>query len=340
MLRRRHVARVLFHQPRTPTQGEWLVAKHPFNNDVASLSRIECMPSDQVAAFGDNLIGILHDLELLATILPVQPHALADHFQDVDDTERSVAFVRAELAMIGMIDRNQSIDGRVACCLELVKLQLALERGKHADTGALQADCRLLQVDEFNARNCPQDFSGGFHHAGYAGMSVQRDPHFDPSLQVRLQLSEPAVEEPDEWRHLERSRAKLSLDRRQCQFCKLDVAARAPGDYLTGLGARQLFHRARAHAPGHLDVARAQLHDAATMARSAHDLVSDAEHIHDIEGKQRDMRRLEHIAASVKYEVRRLCGRRYRCRFLTQPFQYLAIELQTREHRHITAEIA
>src|SRR5258707_13424517 len=111
--------------------------------------------------------------------------------------------------------------------------------------------------------------------------------------------------------------AILLLDRRQGQFCKLDIAARAPGDDLTGLGARQLLHRARAHAPGHLDVARAQLHDAATMARSAHDLVTDAEHIHDIESKQRDVWRLEHIAASVKYEVRRLYGRRYRCRFLT-----------------------
>ncbi len=68
--------------------------------------------------------------------------------------------------MIGMIDRNQGIDARVACCLELVKLQLALERREHADTGALEADCRLLQVDELNAGNCPQDFSGGFHDAG------------------------------------------------------------------------------------------------------------------------------------------------------------------------------
>jgi len=170
---------------------------------------------------------------------------------------RPVAFVRAELAMIGMIDRNQGIDALVACCLELVELQLALECGKHADTGALQADCWLLQVDEFNARNCPQDFNGGFHDAGYAGMAVQCDAHFDPSPQVRLQLSEPAVEEPNEWRHLEWPRAILLLDRRQGQFRKLDIAAWTPGDYLAGLGARQLFHRARAHAPGHFDVARA-----------------------------------------------------------------------------------
>jgi hypothetical protein len=76
------------------------------------------------------------------------------------------------------------------------------------------------------------------------------------------------------------------------------------------------------------------------MAWSAHHLVGDAEHIHDVEGEQRDMRRLEHIAASVKHEVRGLRRRRYRRRFLAEPLQQLAIELQTRQHGHIAAEIA
>jgi hypothetical protein len=41
---------------------------------------------------------------------------------------------------------------------------------------------------------------------------VQRDPHFDPSLQLRFQLSEPTLEEPHERQHLERPRAALSFD--------------------------------------------------------------------------------------------------------------------------------
>src|SRR5580704_2259329 len=52
------------------------------------------------------------------------------------------------------------------------------------------------------------------------------------------------------------------------------------------------------------------------------------------------MRGLEHIAAGIKYEVRRFGGLRYGRRFLTESLQHLVIELQTREHRHIAAEIA
>jgi hypothetical protein len=44
--------------------------------------------------------------------------------------------------------------------------------------------------------------------------------------------------------------------------------------------------------------------DAAAMGRPAHDLIGDAERIHDIERQQRDMRRLEHIAAGIEHEIR------------------------------------
>ena len=103
---------------------------------------------------------------------------------------------------------------------------------------------------------------------------MQRDPHFDPSLQVRLQLSQPAAEK--------RMNGVISNGREpRCRSIVgsvvlriLDVAARAPRDHLARLGARQLFHRARAHASGHLGVAGLELRDTATMARSAHHLVS------------------------------------------------------------------
>ena len=69
------------------------------------------MLRDQVAAFGHDLVSILHNLELLVTILLMEPHTLADHFEDVNYTEWPVAFVSAQFAMIGMIDRNQCSDG-------------------------------------------------------------------------------------------------------------------------------------------------------------------------------------------------------------------------------------
>ena len=68
----------------------------------------------QVSAFRDDLVGILRDLELLVAVVLMQPHALADDFEDIDDTEWPVALVRAKLAMIRMINRNQRIDTRIA----------------------------------------------------------------------------------------------------------------------------------------------------------------------------------------------------------------------------------
>jgi len=65
------------------------------------------------------------------------------------------------------------------------------------------------------------------------------------------------------------------------------------------------------------------------MGRPTHHPVGNAERIHDIESEQRDVRRLKHIAAGVEYEVRSLVRPGYRRRFLAEPFQYFAIELQT-----------
>ena len=58
------------------------------------------MLCDQVAAISDNLVGILHDLQLLVAIVPMQPHAFADDFEDIDDPERPISLMRAQLAMI------------------------------------------------------------------------------------------------------------------------------------------------------------------------------------------------------------------------------------------------
>ena len=51
--------------------------------------------ADPVYLYTDDLVGILHDLELFVAIPALQPHAGADEFEQIDDTERPVAFVRA-----------------------------------------------------------------------------------------------------------------------------------------------------------------------------------------------------------------------------------------------------
>jgi hypothetical protein len=78
----------------------------------------------------------------------------------------------------------------------------------------------------------------------------------------------------------------------------------------------------------------------ATVARPAHHLVVEAERIHNIEGKQGNVWGLEHIAAGLKYEVRRLHGRGNRRRFLTQSLEHFRIELQALKHRHSATTVA
>ena len=101
--------------------------------------------------------------------------------------------------MIGMIDRDQRIDTCIARRLQLPELQFALEFRQRADIHALQTDRRLVQVDELDAGNGLQDFGGSFDDAGHAGMLVQRDPHLNPALKVRLQLRQPLAEKTHEW---------------------------------------------------------------------------------------------------------------------------------------------
>src|SRR5450755_1476487 len=114
---RRSASRLRGSRARFDLEGKRLIAEHRLDDDVAGFPGVERMLCDQVAAFGDDLVGILHDLELLEAIRSVQPHALTDHFENVDDPERPVALVGAQLAMFGVIDGNQRIDASLACRL-------------------------------------------------------------------------------------------------------------------------------------------------------------------------------------------------------------------------------
>ena len=79
-------------------------------------------------------------------------------------------------------------------------------------------------------------------------------------------------------------------------------------------------------------VASAQLLHAAAMGWTAQHPIGDAERVHDIEREQRDVRRLEHVAASVEHEIGlRLRLRGVGPRALAEPFQQFVLELQPRE---------
>ena len=88
----------------------------------------------------------------------VQPHTLADDFENIDDPKWPIAFMRAQFAMIGMIDSDQRVHVRIRRRLKFVPLQLALERRKNPDIDTLQADRRLPQIDEFDAGDRMQEY--------------------------------------------------------------------------------------------------------------------------------------------------------------------------------------
>src|SRR5262245_3118189 len=112
-------------------QGNRLVLEHCFDYDVASCFRVDGVLGNQVTAFRDDQVGILYYLELLETVLLIQPHALTYDVKDIDNAERPVALVRAEFAMIGMIDGDQRINTCITSSPKLVQLQLAFEGGEH-----------------------------------------------------------------------------------------------------------------------------------------------------------------------------------------------------------------
>ena len=135
LLRRRYTPRTRLWERAVP-QGKRLVAKQHLHHHVTRIAGIKRVLCDQVATVGDDLVGVLHDLELFVAIVPMQAHAFANHFKDIYDTEWPVALVRAQFAMIGMIDRDQCIDTCIARRLKLHKLQFALVLWKRADIHA------------------------------------------------------------------------------------------------------------------------------------------------------------------------------------------------------------
>src|SRR5262245_32078043 len=117
------------------------------------------------------------------------------------------------------------------------------------------------------------------------------------------------------------------------------MAAGAPGDH-AGLPLGELVERARRDAPGNIGVAGTQLYDPATMRRTAHDTISHAESVHNVERRQRHVRRLEHVASGVEHKVRALAWFSGRCTFealahmLTKTCKVTLIQLHACENIH------
>ena len=218
---------------RTPERRRLLV-EHRLDSQPRGF-QIEAVLCHQVAAIGQDGVGVLHHLQPLEAVVVVQPHAEADDLVHVHDAERPVALVRAQFAVIGMIDRDQRVDARRGRRRKLVLLQFAAVGRQHADAVGLQGDRRLDADRPARCRHGAQNVLGRLDHPGNAGMSMQRDPHRHARAQQRLEPVEAPAQEQRERRHFERFCAAHFLDGRQRRLGELHLArsgtTTAPGRF-------------------------------------------------------------------------------------------------------------
>src|SRR5215467_8835984 len=81
VLRRRGLTSAKLYWAGTVFQRKGLVIKHSLDHNLTSRFGIDCVLRDEVSAFDDDLIGILHNLELLEAVMLIEPHTLADDFE-------------------------------------------------------------------------------------------------------------------------------------------------------------------------------------------------------------------------------------------------------------------
>ena len=164
---------------------------------------------------------------------------------------------------------------------------------------------------------------------------MQRDALVDPVLHQPGQLVGMVGEEDQERVQVEGPRAELRFIARQRDLADLQLAARAPREHGRGAGRGEAVDRGKADPRGVGEIAFAELVDAAALARPAHDLVIDAQQIEGVETQQRDVRRLQDVAAGVEDDVGRALPRRGV--EPAQPRQGLRRHLQPRQDAHAAA---
>ena len=148
------------------------------------------------------------------------------------------------------------------------------------------------------------------------------------------------VQEAHERRHVERLLAGRALEGRQHGLAELHEAARAPGQHLPVLDCDSLLMVLLAKRPSVSMSPARSWRGAAAVGRPAHHLIVGADRVHDVEAEQRDVRRLQHVAAGVEHHVGQLGARRLLRRLLAEPDQRVLGKLQPRQHADVLADLA
>src|SRR5712672_544736 len=88
-------------------QGQRLLLEHRLDRLARGLL-VDMVMGEKVAGFRQDQVDVLQFLEPLELIVLAQSHALADELEHIDDTERKIALMRAQLAMIGVWTANSA----------------------------------------------------------------------------------------------------------------------------------------------------------------------------------------------------------------------------------------
>ncbi len=77
-----------------PLQWQWLITKHATDDSTCGVE-IDAVPDDKIRRITDDGVDVLLDLDRLVDVVLMQPHAGANDIEDVENTERPIAFMRA-----------------------------------------------------------------------------------------------------------------------------------------------------------------------------------------------------------------------------------------------------
>jgi hypothetical protein len=135
------------------------VAKHALQNHTARHVSINPVLRNEVRGIHHDGVGILHHLEMLVAVVLPEPHGVSDNLEHVDDAERPVAFVRAQFAVIGVINCDKGIDARRSCGFKLFELNLAFICGQRRARGALEPYGWHIEFNDLDAWNGAQQVS-------------------------------------------------------------------------------------------------------------------------------------------------------------------------------------
>ena len=76
-------------------QRQWLITKHATDDHSACGVEIDAVPRDKIRRITNDRVDVLLDLHRLVVVVLMQPHAGTDDIEDIENTERPIAFMRA-----------------------------------------------------------------------------------------------------------------------------------------------------------------------------------------------------------------------------------------------------